>query len=163
MKTIQWSKYISPESKFYEKYKNKKGLFITGQNGIVFPDDLPDKKFNMYEGLANFMISVKDFEDIKNTPGIELIYPVTGYRIRLGIAPTFNDKEVLTKIDRKLDPYTGVHDEIVSKYLGLAKLKYPDYILFEDYNKMICVTDEKNEPNLLGFTIFRANPRPSGV
>lgn len=163
MKIIKWSKYISPETKFYEKMRSKKGLYITGQNGIIFPDSVPDKKFNLFEGHANFAITNSDFELIKRIKGVELAYPISAYRVMVGIAKMFDEKQVLLNIDRAIDPYVGVHDEIINRYKIEAMGKYPDYIIFEDCYGMISITEEKNEPNIDGFMILRANQKPSGV
>ncbi len=162
MRIIKWTKYVSPETKFYSKMK-KKSMFLTGPNGIVFPDSAMDKKFNMYEGIANFPISMRDMNIINGTDGVEMVYIITAYRLMIAVAPMFNDKDVLDSINKAVDPYVGIHDHIISRYHNLAKQKYPDYVLFEDFQKMIHITNEENEPNVQGFTILRANPKPSGV
>lgn len=162
-KKIIWNKYISPETKFYARFKTKKELFLNGPNGIVFPDDAADKKFNIYEGDCNFIVTVKDFNKIAKVSGVEMAYPVTPYKVRVGIAKMFSDKEVLKNIDNAVNPFDGIHDEIISKYLDQAKQSYKNYMLYEDFSGMIKIAEESQEQEIDGFIIFRKNPKPSGV
>jgi hypothetical protein len=164
-KKIIWSKYTSPETKFYKKMKKKEGSFLTTSNGILFPENAQDRRFNMYEGDCNFMVSISDFKKISSIQGIEMAYAVTPYKVRVGIAKLFNDKEVLNNVDKRIDPFDGVHEEIVTRYLQLAKQKYEDYLVYEDMHGMIHTSSEDNANKIdeLAFVIFRKNNSSSGV
>lgn len=164
-KKIIWTKYTSPETKFYKKMKDKQASFLTTSNGILFPENAQDKKFNMYEGDCNFIVTVGDFKKISSVIGVEISYPVTPYKIRIGVAKLFNDEDVLSRINKVINPYEGVHEEIVTKYLQLAKQKYENYLVYEDMYGMIHVDDGVNANKIdeLAFVIFRKNNPCSGV
>lgn len=147
-KDIVWSKYVSSVTKFFDKIKNKKGFFLQSGNGLMFEDEAPDKKFNLYEGDCNFLITEKDYIRMASVPGVEVILPVTPYKVRVGIAKLFNDKEVLKNIDEKIDPFKGIHQKIIYEYSDIAKLKYDDYVVYEDMWSMVHIDSKANMNNI---------------
>lgn len=162
-KEIVWIKYISGITKFFNKLKGKKGLFLQGPQGIIFEDDAPDKKFNLYEGSCNFIVTVKDYETIAKTPGVEAIFPVTPYRIRIAIARMFNEKEVLNKINDRIDPYKNIHKMIIDEYTVLAKRKFNDFILYEDFYGMLNISSASTANAIDGFLISSGEIPKNGV
>ncbi len=165
-KKIQWTKYVSNITKFFDKFKGnkKKSLFLQGQQGIVFGEDAPDKKFKIYEGDSNFVITETDFKKISRVKGIEAVTVVTPYKLRVGIAKLFDENEVLLKIDNLIDPFNNVHKEIIDYYQDKAKSKFIDFIIYEDMYKMIHISDEMSKDNICdGFLILDSKDAVRGV
>lgn len=152
-KDIIWTKYTSSITKFFSKFPKKRGLYLQGPQGILFDDEAPDKKFNLYDGATNFLISEKDFIKIASVKGVEAIFPVTPYKVRVGIAQLFNDKEILQKINEVIDPFKGIHEKIISEYTNIAKKYNPEYVLYEDIYSLINITNKTDAAKIDGFTI----------
>jgi hypothetical protein len=73
-KKINWEKYISSVTKFYnraKKDKTKKSPILFTNNGVMFEDDAPDKMFNIYRGDCDFVVTKRDYNKILGLPGIE--------------------------------------------------------------------------------------------
>lgn len=152
-KDIIWTKYTSSITKFFSKFPKKKGLYLQGPQGIMFEDEAPDKKFNLYDGATNFIIGEKDYIKMASVSGVEAIFPVSPYRVRVGIAQLFKDKEVLQKIDEVIDPHKGIHERIIKEYTSVAEKHNPEYILYEDIYSLINITDKANASKMDGFVI----------
>lgn len=163
-KDIVWEKFVSGVTKFFSRLKGKKGLYLQGPEGIMFEEDAPDKKFNIHDGNCNFIVMESDFKKISKVPGVEAVTQLTPYKIRVAVAKLFNEKIVLDKINKAIDPFNGVHNEIVSEYINLAKGKYSDFVLYEDMYKMIHITNESGKLAICdGFLIFDSQTKPTGV
>lgn len=150
---IVWTKYTSSITKFFSKFPKKKGLYLQSPQGIMFEDEAPDKKFNLYDGAANFIIGEKDYIKIASISGVEAIFNVTPYKIRVGIAQLFDDKKVLQKINEAIDPFKGIHQRIIHEYEATAQQINPNYVIYEDLHSMINVTDKTEAQKIDGFMI----------
>lgn len=162
-KEIVWTPYISGITKFFKHLKGKKGLFLQGPQGIIFEDDAPDKKFNLFNGDCNFLITINDYNKIATVLGVEAIFPVTPYKVRIGIAKMFDEKQVLEKINEKIDPFKGIHLKIINEYVQAAKNKYEDFIVYEDFNSMINIGKSSEYNSIDGFLISSGQIPKNGV
>jgi len=152
-KNIIWKKYISGVTKFFNKLKGKKGMYLQSSQGLMFEDETPDKRFNLYEGVCDFLITENDYRKMASVLGVEAIFPVSGYKVRVGVAELFNEKEVLKKIEEAIDPFKGIHDKVISEYLNVAEKKYSEYVIYEDLYGMINIGDKSKSSDVDGFLI----------
>lgn len=161
-KEIVWSKYESGITKFLKG--KKKNIFMQGNNGVFFPDEAPDKRFNLYDGDCNFVVTETDFVRIAKIPGVEGITPMTPYKLRIAVAKLFNADQVLLAISKAINPFKDVHNEIIGVFKVLAEKKFADFVIYEDFNRMIHITDQKTRDTITdGFLILDSQMKPSGV
>lgn len=113
-------------------------------NTILGPIDIGNKHslldhFNIYIMDTNFTVSLNDIIEIGKIDGVELLHPISKYKMAVGIGILFNDAEVRVEIEHFL---TGKHKD----YLTLSKIhkdvrkeaistyqkviKYPNWIIY---------------------------------
>jgi len=79
-------------------------IIITPMGAIpLLNHNSPGKIFNLWIGHTNFKISNKIMDVIANILGVESLDIYTPYRMRLGVGRLFQPKEVMHRIDLKLN------------------------------------------------------------
>jgi hypothetical protein len=66
----------------------------------------------------------------------------------------FNDSGVLSDINKALNPFIGVHKEIIEEYKKVGEIDFGQFLLYEDTNGFINITLPENETKIDGFLIF---------
>lgn len=157
IKTIEWTKFVSPITKFYENRRKKKkadNMYLFSKGSIIFEDEAPDKIFKIYHGDTNFIIHKQDFLKIARTPGIESCMVLTPYKVQIGIAQLFDEYDVIKEVNKRINPILGIHSQIIDTYKKVAEIFQKKFILYQDPLGMINVTNKENYDKTDGFLIY---------
>lgn len=72
-----------------------------------------EEDFNLYWFHTNFNISPVVYEILRNSPGVEVLMPISPYRVKIGIGKMFNDRDVRMGISMKIFAYFDRLDALI--------------------------------------------------
>lgn len=107
-KMVKWSKYNpKDDDEVTSGLGNTQTIKIKTSNqlnNLVFDEDIP---FEFYTGLTKFDIDNHCRDIIRKSEGVEIVRPVSRYRVVVAIAPLFEHKVVLNSITNQLLTYVN--------------------------------------------------------
>ena len=107
---LLWEKWTDPfelneeEDEIYNDgydENKQKGRAIMTNMGLVpiNPNNTPGKIFNFWVAHSSLDLTREVINKVKKLPGIEIIKPLTRYRMQIGIGKQFNEDEVKSSVN----------------------------------------------------------------